>query len=1456
MAVRVRVTNKTKGTSSLLPPNTTNYTANLGDGTYSFEPVLSLPEEFTVVGVDPAPVNKVLPFALGEPTAGGSVKGQIGEWEGAESFAGQWREGSNAFGPPGYDLSPDRTFMGKTLFLRIGATNARDTTYADSLPVGPFTAAPKFTTQPVLAGTPTAGQPMTATAGAADGFPAPQVAGRIERQLGTTGDWVTVDGGLSGVFVSGYRYRVASFATNIVNTEEAFTTPTAVVAATVAPLAAGSNLPKQTIIQNTGTTAIAADSLFTGKVDTYALVTPPSGFTINATTGAISVNTASLALRTDETITVRASNDTPATLDRTFVIEVVNASGTATVPGAVTLGTVTIDTGPEPGSASVTNVKLPPSGGSPLTNMRLRIAGVSYDYPATLGTHVIRGLTPGAKTGVVVGVNALGPATVWSSPINFTVAAPLQPPVAFSYSTTPEQLQEGQPGTLNLSAQGKDPKTFAITLTPGGVLTPNQTGTFDTLALQDGNYSFTGTITNDDGVLQVSGGFPIRANVPPVISPITLTPSVPEAGQTVTLTFTVDKPEAEVTVTGFRDTTALTLTGPVYKLDNLQAGNHTLTVRADDGIDVTTRTVTFAIGAFPALFNDPFDGTGNLAASPNWRQILGPEEGFVQNGGKVDCAITNQRGIVVAEDRKTAQMKVSGDLQFQSAVYEAGLAACINESGTNGVLLLVSGGSLGAHEMINGILTLKTTYGSVITGGSTGIRFCTIEVDAAGKKFQVRRDGSQVLVPNNGGSETLDIVHTGTLGGGFTKGTVLRNGMMHRFQVETSTLYPPTTAPIEPEPEPEVPPPDPVAQTFSVIPSDTNVRRPTVAADTATYNVTPATYEVTATPVGGGSAIVMPAQSNPRVLLNLPADGRYDLTIVGISSTGVRSTRTAAVRFWCQQNGLVGWHGLNVEGARKSRGYESAPWFAWPQTGKTVEQFDATPVISTLEGFTVNGMMKNPPVTMPNGVPQGTGFGPQGWDGRRYFGTSIVAQLAFQDARVHRDYPAKTVPGDTWSKFASKLDIPKAEQEHRHGLGNQHGALIITASDPGNVFAPYLFKNSVLSNDIPNMSNYDNVLAQFVAMQYTCPVTVTSDQIATLLAVGERYSPAYGLMRGGDHAKDSHEPFIPRNTSVTGLNGNYYSFLYYVQLMNLLMSNKVNADQKRRFLDIILLYAIQADVPGKQPQQQAGIAQNHEAVVMLKRHCEGRSFDDLDNQGGNALRQFFYWNAELLEKLKPHDSLYSMAISRRRSVQTVGAMNANGYFQFNASRQAAYSNEFGAIGDTEKLRYHELAVCRANGEKRIWPKKSAPNSTKEGGNTSGTTMQVYLTAPFDTPLQVGEKIWFEHPPGYKPYAGLPDWNNGAHNYVPYGPSPTTSYRNENQMAGFIPPLTALGIWPTDKNGPLGKMVAMRDYYIRTALPDDTQGYGLLPRYDAPYSQESTLPGSMWFTNAATLGLTV
>lgn len=1439
MAIRVRVTNKTKGTSILLPAGAPGYSPALGDGKYTFEPILSssvIGEEFTVVGVDPAPVNLTLPSAVGEATEGKTVTGIPGVYDGAASLTAQWMDGSTALGPAGYDLAVLRAMGGKSPFLREAATNAKGTTYADSLPIGPITTAPQFTTQPALSGTPTAGQPMTATAGVADGFPAPQVIGRIERQLGTTGDWMTVEGGLSGVFVSGYRYRVSSTAANVVQTVEASSTPTVVVAATVAPLAAGANLPKQTIIQNTGTTVIAADSLFTGKVDTYALVSPPSGFTINATTGAISVNTASLALRTDETITVRASNDTPATLDRTFVIEVVNASGTATVPGAVTLGTVTIATGPEPGSASVTNVKLPPNGGSPLTNMRLRVDNVNYDYPATLGTHVIRGLPAGAKKGIVLGVNAIGPSSVWSSQISFTVAAPLQPPSAFSYEVTPSPMVQGKAGKLLLSAQGKKPMTYSITV--DGQNYSNTTGEFDGTVFSAGAKTFTGTITNGDAPdLSISGGFTVAPYVAPTVS-ATMSPASPVAGDDVTISVTASA-GTTVSVSYTKDgAPEVDLTAP-YRIDDIENGRYTISVDAEDSYEgIATTSLVFAVGVGVQTFSDEFDGASGaqLASRPGWTLASGNAATFTLNGtGAVNMGTTGAAALLV-EQLADTNLRVFGQISRppSGGAEQAGLLFAYQDA-NNFCRLLINQGTLRVGRVIGGAGMVElANYGSIFNGASGTVR--PVAVDWNANEFRVSVDGTRAAPIS--GSETFSPAVTGMRGGiwGYGGGGG-RTPFIHNITGLRSTLL----ASTDPE----------------------NPTNPQPTVDNIVHNIADV-YQISA-PVSGSMRIRPYGATTGGTITTgtgsvagvLPGDGVWHVAIDTGSGYG------APVSIFAQKvhGGLGQWYGRNAKSisiAPMSNGSQIVPV---PEDGKDGIMFEIEPKAKQVNGQWLHGVMKNKYATTGIGLP-GHAF-----DSRELVNNTIRTVEAFRLSDMHTTWPDTFKAGDVYTKVISKeqSEFPSLTQGiFRDGIVNHlMGATAHAAPLVANQLAGQLFKGPSFSQAAVNLPGYAALLSKIQALQLPCTISQTHlDYIYDKMINQGNWQ--YSILRGGQYWKDTHETVTPyKHTYPPGsTTGNYYTFQLYEAAVMVLMSDRWTNAQKKNVLDALIFTGQHSDTPGMRARLSAGMGQTHELPVALKRLAEGRRFEDMtlpESQGGQwgaKYAAYFKWTADMMPMLDRHTNNSWPIFSREREVVAVSASGGNARFHM------TWFTAIGAgYGDKDtKQRFAGLEVVRVStGEalpydasldgdidSKVWTTINGKQCVQRG-----------VIGNFSTPLQVGEKIYMRIPASKKPFVGMADWMYAAEERVVnnlwtyYNATPAQSYRDQAVAYGFAALLNKLGEIP--RTSPYRALV---EYVIRTNNAGAANN-GWCNEYPRPhFVGEGGWIGTFFSANKVALGLTM
>lgn len=1448
MVKRIRVINETKGQSKLLAPNVTTYGADMGDGSYTFELVSDVQGPFPVSGVDPAPINLTLPSAVGEATEGKTVNGIPGTWEGASALTAQWMDGGDPIGPEGYDLAVVRSLGGKSPRLRETAVNTKGPTVVYSDPIGPITTAPQFTTQPALAGTPTAGQTMTATAGAASGYPAPQVTGRIERQLGTTGDWMTVEGGLSAVFASGYRYRVASFATNSVNTVEAFTTPTAVVAATAAPLAAGANLPKQTIIQNTGTTVIAADSLFTGKVDTYALISPPAAFTINATTGAISVNTASLALRTDETITVRASNDTPATLDRTFNFEVVNASGTATVPGGVSLGTVTIATGPQSGQIVVSNNTLPPNGGSPLTGMRLRVTLMpenkiqNFDYPATLGNHTIGGLPPGNHVAIVFGLNAIGEGRPFSSPINITVSAPLSPPVGFSYEVTPNPVIQGKQGVLDLNATGKLPMTYNITV--AGQNYSNTTSEFDASVFPAGAQTFTGTITNADGSLNISGGFTVAPYVLPTIT-ATLSPAAPQPGDNVTISVNATA-GAEVRVSYVKDGGEEVVLSAPYAISGIQNGRYVVSASATDEFDGTGDTsISFNVGIGVDEFQDDFSGAAGqqLASRPGWEHVSGPTTAFVTDGnGNLNMVGSTGSSLLLMPKLAYDNQQVYANMYRPPSGGGAQAAFFFGYQDANNFLrVLVDQANVSVARVLNGVQTTIASYGAIFSGtANSTVRF--LAVDYVADKFQLSINGNRATPTS--GSEVLSPALGGFRSGAWTYGGGGgRTPFLTSIGTKKSVVYAEAVEPGQPEPEPN-PTPDNFthseADAYAISAPGTGSMRIRNYGATTGGTVTSGTGTIAGT---------------------LPGPGAFDVALDTGSGYG------APVTIWAIKVPGGAWYGrdaMSVQIAPKSGGTQVE---VQRIPGKDVILHEAFPKmkqlpISTYGSFWINGIMKNKEVKAPLGLPG------HAWDERRFHsnntGYKNVSKIeGFVLSQAHTTWPDRAKVGDVYAKVVSIENLEVADQNERNGvISNQMGLIVVDALTPSTKLAGRLFKGKNISQAAVDLPGYASLLSRIQAMNYPCNCPQASFDVIYARLMRGNWN--YALMRGGVYWKDSQEPYTPRQHTFPNSSSNYYGYDLYTLSMILLMSGIPTPAQKKDMLDALIFTGHHSDTPGFTSQLSAGMGQFHEGVVSLKRLAEGRRYEDMtlppeqNGQYGAWFGSYFKWTAAMLPMLEPHNSIVWPGFSRWRNIVRIEAAAAGkSHFMMEINRSVGKGT-----GDMDgKQRYAGLEVVRENGEFLPFDTTSGLDADSTGGRVvtinGKLTVKKGVLGTWKTPLQVGEKIHFRIPPQFKPFVGMADWmydsanvyiNSEVVSWAGYNPSPQQSYRDQARAAGWVLLMTALG--ELDKTGPYR---AVREYNIRTAYTDAPNN-GWLNAYPGPHTPSVSWVSQFWSANRAALGL--
>ena len=207
-----------------------------------------------------------------------------------------------------------------------------------------------------------------------------------------------------------------------------------------------------------------------------------------------------------------------------------------------------------------------------------------------------------------------GTATVTSS--DFTVTVPNQPPVIGTVNV-PATGTVGTAVTLSATATDADSDTLTYTWYAG--TTQIGTGaTFSWTPTTGGNYSI--TVDVSDGTATVtSAAKSIAVNTKPVVTNITVSPSAPQSGQTVTLTaVATDADNDTLTYEWYIQNVKQTGTTASITWTPSSAGSYTIEVRVSDGKVTTPVTLSNTVSVTGAVTNQPPTITAmNITAGAN-----------------------------------------------------------------------------------------------------------------------------------------------------------------------------------------------------------------------------------------------------------------------------------------------------------------------------------------------------------------------------------------------------------------------------------------------------------------------------------------------------------------------------------------------------------------------------------------------------------------------------------------------------------------------------------------------------------------------------------------------------------------------------------------------------------------------------------------------------------------------
>lgn len=240
----------------------------------------------------------------------------------------------------------------------------------------------------------------------------------------------------------------------------------------------------------------------------------------------------------------------------------------------------------------------------------------------------------------------------------------------------------------------------------------------------------------------------------------------------------------------------------------------------------------------------------------------------------------------------------------------------------------------------------------------------------------------------------------------------------------------------------------------------------------------------------------------------------------------------------------------------------------------------------------------------------------------------------------------------------------------------------------------------------------------------------------------------------------------------------------------------------------------------------------------------------------------------MLPMLQPHNDIRWPIFSRRRNIQAL--TNVSSWTDANGNRKQKptgstwfnvdwVQNVSTHMGDKDrKQAFRELEVVRELTGEVLPYDPAAENTTRDP--VSPTTMGVLgeFNHPTHGKIKAGETIYMRIPPKFLPKAGMADWNYSVSgmalnppSYAYLNTTPGASYRKENQPAGWIVFLSAIGEYPLDFDHPL---TPVREYYIRTMLPTTTPDNGWHSYYPKPELQGVSNLSTFWSNNAAALKL--
>ena len=328
-------------------------------------------------------VNTVAPVASGTTALGDTLSSTNGTWTGAVggAYSYQWqRNGVDIAGATSSTYNIVVADSAADVRCVVTYTNSGGAASANSnaITVDTFTA-PVIASVPTIAGTLEVGQTLTATASSVTGNPPPARTWQWER------DGTPIGGATASTYTLVGADEVATL--TVVQTEtNAVGVDTAESAATgtvyyPAPTATG-GIADQVWERGTGAqtlagATVAADFTFSGT-RVYSLISPPTGVTINTSTGAVTWDTDVLSVQTGTVLTVRCedANNAARFAESGFDFEIedvpdafVDADwSVATGAGASQLS-VTVTTEPTNNFNAITDVEYDVDGGGTWTSL-------------------------------------------------------------------------------------------------------------------------------------------------------------------------------------------------------------------------------------------------------------------------------------------------------------------------------------------------------------------------------------------------------------------------------------------------------------------------------------------------------------------------------------------------------------------------------------------------------------------------------------------------------------------------------------------------------------------------------------------------------------------------------------------------------------------------------------------------------------------------------------------------------------------------------------------------------------------------------------------------------------------------------------------------------------------------------------------------------------------------------